>query len=453
MGTLSQRFAEFSEGLRYPDLPGDVTAYAKLLMLDLFGAALAARDTPERSAALAGCKALAPILDDGAALWGTGLRTTPGAAALFNGILAHTLELDDFNGVDHSGAVVVPALLAAAATRPDMDGERAIEGMVVGYEIGRRVLEAAGGYRQHNSTGWHTTGTCGSFAAAAATAKALKLDAGATANALGLAGSFTGGLWAFIADGSMSKRYHAGRAAETGIVAATLASNGLTGPAEIFEASWGGYFSTYAPGFPAEPLLDGLGEGFRLSKAGVKPYACCRGIHSSVDAILELRTQRGDPDRLSAVEIVCTPGQIAQLGRVRPSTRLQAQFSLSYSVAVAMVTGKATLAEFVEPWLSDAAVEEVERKVRLIEATDLPLGWEPRLTLRFADGHTSTAQVAEARGGPSNPLSETEIREKYRGLAEPVLGTDTARTLEETVMSLEKSGNLGRTIALLGRAT
>lgn len=453
MGTLSQRFAEFSEGLRYPDLSEDVTAYAKLLMLDLLGAALAARDTPERSIALAGCKALAPVLENGAALWGTGLRTTPGAAALFNGILAHTLELDDFNGVDHSGAVVIPALLSAAATSPDMDGKRAIEGMVVGYEIGRRILEAAGGYRQHNSTGWHTTGTCGSFAAAAAAAKALKLDADATANALGLAGSFTGGLWAFIADGSMSKRYHAGRAAETGIIAATLASNGLTGPAEIFEADWGGYFSTYAPGFPAEPLLDGLGEGFRLSKAGVKPYACCRGIHSSVDAVLQLRADHDDLDRLSAVEIVCTPGQIAQLGRARPSTRLQAQFSVSYSVSVAMITGKATLAEFIEPWLSDAAVEELERKVRLIEGEDLPPGWEPRVTFHFADGRSATAQVAEARGGPSNPLSEMEIREKYRGLVEPIVGTKSMIKLEDAVLSLELPGNLTRTVDLIGYST
>ena len=118
--------------------------------------------------------------------------------------------------------------------------------VVLGYDLGRRVLEGFGGYKPHNEAGWHSTGTCGTFGAAAAAVAILKLDAAAPSSALGLAASFSSGLWAFIHDGAMAKRVHAGRAAEGGLLAALLAASGITGPMHVFDDVWGGFFKTFA---------------------------------------------------------------------------------------------------------------------------------------------------------------------------------------------------------------
>ena len=178
---------------------------------------------------------------------GTALRSAPAHAAFINGIAAHAQELDDFGGVDHSGAVVVPALLAIGEALPPVTGKGFSTAMVVGYEVGREFSRRPAEYRAHNNaSGWHSTGTCGSFGAAAAVAKVLGIDAWKTTWAIGLAGTFTGGTWAFIKDGAMSKRYHAGRAAETGVVSACLARSGFTGR-RIFLRPIGAAFSRPMP--------------------------------------------------------------------------------------------------------------------------------------------------------------------------------------------------------------
>jgi 2-methylcitrate dehydratase PrpD len=132
------------------------------------------------------------------------------------------------------------------------------------------------------------------FGAAAAAAKALKLSSGQTSHAIGLAGTYTGGIWSFIIDGAMSKRVHAGKAAEGGLVAALLAQQGVTGPEHLFEPGWGSFVSLYA-GANADPdaLLGGFDKPNLIFNSGFKPYACCRGCHSSLDAVLQLRSEHG----------------------------------------------------------------------------------------------------------------------------------------------------------------
>ncbi len=153
---------------------------------------------------------------------------------------------------------------------------------MAGYDLAGRVLKGSGGYRPHNERGWHSTGTCGSFGAAAASAKLLGLPSDVFMQALGIAGTFTGGTWAFLADGALVKRFHPGKAAETGVSAALLAQAGLTGPRHVLDAEWGGFYSTYAPGIstPAEAVR-ALGEEFHILESGIKPYACCANCSHS----------------------------------------------------------------------------------------------------------------------------------------------------------------------------
>jgi len=449
--TLAGTLAAFVAELRWDTLPDAVVAQTKLLLLDTLGAALAGVHTDEGRAVREAARWFGGAAGP-AGVWGTADRSTPAAAALVNGTTAHAQELDDFGGCDHSGAVVIPTVLASVGDGPDA-GRRVLEALVVGYDVALRVLEASGGYRAHNGRGWHSTGTCGSFGAAAAAARILGLDAERTAWALGLAGSFTGGTWAFLADGAMSKRYHPGRAAETGVLAGALARAGFTGPTRIFEADWGGFLETYTPGRtqPAA-LIEGLGRDFKILRSGVKPYASCRGAHATLDAVFDLaRVERVRSEDVTAVRIRCTEQDRMMLGNGRPETRLAAQMSLPYSVAVAWVAGRASLAEYEEPWLSDGGVRAFMPRVTVSGDPALPEGSEAHVTVETRAGRRFDRHVPFARGAPENPLSREEVIAKYEELAPRALTPHAVREVREAVFALESPGSLRRLLDALGR--
>src|SRR5690606_4310791 len=180
--------------------------------------------------------------------------------------------------------------------------------------------------------GWHSTGTCGSFGAAAAAARLLGLSEVLSVQALGIAGTFAGGTWAFLADGALVKRFHPGKAAETGVSAALLARAGLTGPRYVLDAEWGGFYSTYAPGVSTpERAVRDLGTEFHILHSGIKPYACCRTIHSCLDAMLEIRREASAGSADIAALVVHGNAQTRrQFERTDVRNLLEAQFSMPY---------------------------------------------------------------------------------------------------------------------------
>ncbi|CAG36167.1 MmgE/PrpD family protein [Desulfotalea psychrophila] len=437
--TIAEQLAEYIVALRFEQIPFAVIDHARHLLLDLIGASLAGIGTPEACAATRAVEMLAP--QGGASLiWGTDRGTTPGGAALVNGIIAHARELDDFGGVDHTGAVVVPALLAVAESFPTISGEDFIAAMVVGYEVGRRVLNGAGGYRPHNhEDGYHSTGSCGSFAAAAAVAKLLRLNVEQTTWALGLAGSFTGGTWAFTVDGAMSKRYHVGRAAETGVVTALLALNDFTGPAHIFEAEWGGFLTTYARHTAVpEALTEALGRRYDTLRSGIKPYAACRDIHSSLDVLFKAcREHHLQTADITSIEVRCIPEMKQMIGSLAPPTnRFEAQLSLPYSLAVALVTGRAFLSEYEEPYLFSKEVVAAMALVVLIEDPGLPYDSEPHIRIQTRDGRSIEGHVPYASGAPQNPLEPNAIYEKFDSLALRALSAERVKLLRRTILDI-----------------
>jgi 2-methylcitrate dehydratase PrpD len=440
--SLGAVLAGFGHDLDLSRVPPGVVEHTKLLLLDTLGAALAGVGTAEGEAIMAALPQFAAATGP-CTVWGTPVRTTRAAAALANGTLAHAQELDDFGGCDHSGAVVIPAVLAASE-RTGVSGARVLEAIIVGYDIALRVLEAVGGYRAHNDRGWHSTGTCGSFGAAAGVAKVLGLGVPETVSAIGLAGSFTGGTWAFLADGAMSKRYHPGRAAEIGVTSGFLAQAGFTGPSRVLEAEWGGFLATYAPDDRhPEKLVDWLGADFKIMRSGVKPYACCRAIHSTLDAILALRARDiPSAEDVRRVVVRCTPNVAAMVGNPDPRTRLAAQMSLPYSVAVALLTGRASLDEYQDVRLSDPAIRALAARVEVVIDPALAKDAEPRVTVTVRTGQTVTRQVPFAKGAPENPLSREEVVAKYTGLASRVLSASAVSRLHGAVLSIEQAASL-----------
>src|SRR5581483_2919438 len=324
-GTLVERLAGYWAAARFDDMPAEAVRLAKRFLLDTLAAGIAGSHTDVADKAVAAARAGTETTAGSGVLWGRSDTLPAPQAALVNGTAAHALELDDFGGCGHSGAVVVPVVLALAG-RGGTSGREALMALLAGYDLAARVLEGAGGYRPHNDLGWHSTGTCGSFGAAAAAARILKLDRAAFADALGVAGSFTGGIWAFLADGAMTKRFHPGKAAETGLSAALLAQAGMTGPHHVLETEWGGFFSTYARNSATpDATLEGLGREFRIDRSGMKPYACCRGLHACIDALLQIMQETGSDSRAIRAMIVHGNAQFCrQFDRLQPSNLLDA---------------------------------------------------------------------------------------------------------------------------------
>lgn len=440
--TLSGHLAAFVAGLRYEDLPAEVVARAKSAVLDTVGAALGGVGTDEGDRALAALAICAP--GDLCAVWGTTMRSSVPGAALANGTRAHARELDDYGGCGHSGAVVVPAAIAAGEHRR-ISGKALLAAVVAGYDVAARVMDAAGAYKPHNARGWHSTGTVGSFGAAAAAAKALDLGAAGTAHAIGIAGSFTGGLWAFIRDGAMTKRLHPGKAAENGVLAAYLAEQGFTGPSEILEAPWGGFLSTYdaGPSDPAAVTAD-LGRRYLIMRSGIKPFACCAAIHAPLGAFQDLLAGHNvSSDQVARVTVRGTAYAVRQLGKHDVETTLDAQMSLPYSFAVALRTGRAGRDEYGEPLLRDPAVRALASRVELVEDPAFTEETPKVVEIETADGRRFTGSQEFPRGHARNPLNAADVEAKFMGLASPVLGARGAARVREIVGGLEAEPSLG----------
>jgi len=442
--TAVAALARFIHDTRYEDLPPAVVKKALDHTLDTLGASLAGALAIEPRQAV-------QIMDPGGAVpvWGTGLRLGARDAALVNGIAAHALELDDSGGCDHSGAVVLPAALAALSLSDRaISGAELVTAIVLGYDIGRRVLEACGGYAAHNNAGWHSTATCGVFGAAAAAARLLGLDRTATAAALGHAASFSGGLWNFVHDSAQTKRLHAGRAAEGGLLAALLAGRGVTGSGQVFGDVWGGFLKTIAP-TTAEPeaLAAGFGAPWKIMRCSIKPYASCRGTHSTVDAVSALLDEHGT----DVVGVLVRPSAFLMnmCGGRELGTLASAQMSLPYAVAARLVHGSAGIDAYRADRRQDPRIAPALDRITLeIDPSQADLD-DPQVTISFADGARISRQASVALGAPANPIADADLQAKYRTLAEMVMPAAQAAVLAEAVLTLDRSGDARTLLPLL----
>lgn len=452
--SLSQSFCEYWANVEYADIPQSVVLLAKRHLLDTIAASIAGADAATTQS-VRSCAEITHGRSGVCSLWGGDDAASPAAAALINGTAAHAWELDDFGGCGHSGACVAPAVWAAGEVAR-ASGKQVILGVLAGYDLAARLLDAAGGYSPHNERGWHSTGTCGSYGAAAGAAKVLGLGEQEYCSALGCAGTFVGGTWGFLQDGAMTKRLHPGKAAETGLVAAVMAQQGVTGPQHVLDATWGGFLNTYC-GPEASPIkfLEGLGTTFLIAGSGIKPYASCRGVHAALDAIFELKRQRTirwqDIDRIT---LHLTEENHRFVGGTSIVSTLDAQMSAPYSVAVALVTDAAGLSEY---HVQNAQALELMARIEVVSDLDIvqpgtySAADRTTVELRMLDGAIYRNHVEIPRGGSEFPLSQEEIVEKAKTLISPVLGERQSDALLDFVMSLETCGDLSEAGKLITR--
>ncbi|MCH8239132.1 MAG: MmgE/PrpD family protein, partial [Proteobacteria bacterium] len=303
MTQITKRLAIFAADLRYEDLPPEIIARAKRLILDLSGIIIRARHDVESTPSLISAVERLGLTDGACSVMGDGRSYAPGAAALINGTLAHSLDFDDTHAEAslHSSAPIVPAALAAAEMS-DASGKELIAAMVAGYEIQIR-LSLALNPSDHYDRGFHPTATCGIFGAAAAAGKLLGMDADGIRNAFGIALSQAAGSMEFLTDGAWTKRSHVGQAAQNGLICAVMACEGFKGVECAFEGR-AGFFNAYAPNPDPDKAVEGLGTHWETMRLAVKPYPSCRYSHAAIDGIVALVKQHDiKADDVEEVEI------------------------------------------------------------------------------------------------------------------------------------------------------
>lgn len=431
--------ADFTSRLSFDDLPAAVVAKMKVHFLDTLGASLAGT----RSKEFRQVSQTIELRESGASLWASGLCASARDAALVNGVAAHVFELDDTGGCDHSGAVVVPAVLAAAEGR-NVSGRELIVALIVGYEVGRRLLEAAGGYDGHNGAGWHSTGTCGAMGAAAAVARLWNLDPFETAHAITIATSFSSGLWAFIHDGAQTKKLHAGRAAEGGLLAAQLARSGMIGPSQVFDEVWGGFFGSYnhASGDPTRFTAE-LGAVYKLMRVSLKPYASCRGAHSAVDALEDVLAETGaSADAVAAIDVRASGMLVGMCGKSDVERLAAAQMSLPLALALRIVHGTAGLSAYAGSRRFDPRIAAMLNRIRMARDESMASMDEPVLTISLTDGRRFERMVPRPSGSPERPMSAAAIDGKFAELAGMALEPAAVGELARFVEGLEHAGDI-----------
>lgn len=444
--TIAEQLAQFLVGQASTSVPDAVVDRARMHLLDTLGAALAGSASTEAFLARSVAQR---VFGDGstdswAPVWGTPASLPATHAAFVNGIAAHAFELDDSGGCDHSGAVVVPAALAAISLCVGpVPGAVLIEAVIAGYEVARRVQTALGGYDAVNELGWHSTGTCGAFGAAVAASRVLRLSEERAVQAIGLAGSSSGGTWAFIREGAMSKRMHVGRAAEIGLHSALLAEQGFTGPRDLFEAPWGGFLTLYGtPGRDPGALTRSLGTEWQIERATIKPYASCRSTHAAIDTLLDVMSaHRWRADDLESVAVATSPLIADMCGGETVGSPVAAQMSLRFSLATAAVTGRLTLDDIAEDRRTSPAVKELMSRVT-VEANPEQSGGSALPVLRVrVDGTEHRVEARVARGSWMRPLTAEQVQEKFVGLAARRLPAVEAARLADEVLHLDASSD------------
>ena len=410
------QLARWISTLKASNLPERTKAVARLALFDTVGCGTYGYETAWTKALLGW--ALAGGGQGASRIWNdTQPRLRAADAALVNGASAHAFELDDYHNAKlHPGAVVIPAALAMAEHLRS-SGEQLLTAIAAGYEVMIRsslALEPSAARLR----GWHLTGACGPFGAAAACAILMGLDAERTAWALGLAGTQGAGLWAFNADGTMSKRLHAGKAAHSGVLAAELAAAGFSGPTQIYETQDGGFLKAFSDKSDPAPLTHELGTRFHTDGVSIKPYSCCGSTHAYIDAALEIRRRLGNVwDPMRPVRVGLSKVVDVQCGfDYKPSSALNAQMSLRYCVAAALADGQVLPAQFSEQKMNDPALCVLAERLDLVDDP----GLDKLYPVHFAgwvsaqvDDQWMQVDILDPTGSVAKPVDLAAARTKF----------------------------------------
>lgn len=416
----TRELAAWISGLKYEDIPARTREVVRIAILDTVGCGIYGFGTPWAKMLLQWARAGSSGKGD-ATVWGDkspSLRVAD--TAMVNGSAAHAFELDDYHNAKlHAGAITVPAALAMGE-KLGSDGRALVTAIAAGYETMIRS-SLASNPSATRLRGWHITGIYGPFAAAATCASLLKLDPEQTAWALGLAGTQGAGTWAFNADGTMSKRFHAGKAVHSGVLAAELAAMGYTGPTQIYEYEDGGVLKAHSDDSDVTQLTRDLGRVWHTDTNSIKPYSCCGSTHAYIDAALGVRKKIGAPwDAKRRVRVGLSNVVDVQCGfAYAPGSALNAQMSLRYVIAAALADGQVLPPQFTAERMADPALVGLAAQLDCVHDPELDklypkhfAGW----VAAEKDGQWVREDILNPTGSIDNPVDAKGVTEKIRGI-------------------------------------
>ena len=436
--TLDQRPArarfegvpDFVQHLRFSDLPDDVVAHAKRCLLDLIGVAAAGSRTNCAQIAVHFAATQLRSVDHDARILFDGRRASPPGAAFAGATMIDAVDAHDGHPLTkgHAGVAVLPALLALVDSGAACDDRELVTSLVLGYELAIRA-----GIALHASVSdYHCSGAWNSLACAAIGARMMGLSDAQIGHALGIAEYFgPRGQILRVCDSPSMLKDGSGWGAHAGVSAALLARSGFTGAPAI----------TVREAEVASTWND-LGSTWRIREQYFKPYPVCRWAQPAVEAALSLqRSSPFEPDDIERIAIESfREAVVLGAGCAMPKTTEDAQYSLPYPVAAALVFGRIGADEIEVPKLADPNVRGLLRTMKLTEDAEFsrrfPAERWARVTITLKDGRVLASEPAIARGNPDNPLSDAEIRDKYSALAEPVLGAARTARIAEAVAAL-----------------
>jgi 2-methylcitrate dehydratase PrpD len=442
---VTQALAHRIATLRYEDLPADVIAVAKHCVLDWV--AVTIQGTGEPLATILAEQVAAEGGSDCATLIGRSRGATPRQAALVNGAASHALDYDDVNirMMGHPTAPILPAALALAESR-GTSGRDLITAFVAGYETECEIGEIVS--PSHYARGFHATGTVGTFGAAAACANLLHLDGSAVATALGIAGTQAAGLKSMF--GTMCKPLHAGKASESGLLAAELAARGFSSRTDILECA-NGFVAAHADGVrPLHQFSSGSGK-YHIADNLFKYHASCHQTHAAIEALRALQAEHG----FSCADVVNVTlrhdaGAESICNIARPDTGLEIKFSLRMIAALALAgVDMAVAANFSDARARDPALQVLRDKVEVTFVRDWPLT-RSEVTVQLADGRVLNGD--HDSGLPEKlDRQQTKLLAKFRLLVGPDFGAGRADDIAAGILSIERQTDLKHLTSLLVR--
>jgi len=451
--TISLKFARFSKNLKFEMLPESVIDKTKKCLLDFVGVAIAGQK----------CPLINVLLDLGGQVKNDKKSTVIGReepiyflfSSLINGTIGHYLELDDGHrpSISHPGTVVIPSALAMGEVL-NSNGKNTLLSIILGYEIICRIGRSFQPSHQ-TKRGFHTTGTCGTFGAALASAKLLNLSTKEIAYALGLAGIQASGLLEVMNNGGMAKPFQAGKASCNGLVSTMMAEKKVESPITIFEGNKG-FMNAMSDNWQDKKIFDKFGEDFMISETYFKFHAACGLVHSTIDAIIKIVQEnniRAEQIEKIILKVQSYVADIVNKENQDIESAEDAKFNLQFNAAIAAIDHKADIEEFSIEKISDQKIKNLMKKVKVIADPELDNYFPERRStiakIKLFSGKIYTERIDFPKGSSENPPSFEDIYKKYITLVLPYINKNNAENIAELIEHFESIKNINTLTKLL----
>jgi len=430
--TIEEQLVAHIVETKFEDLPPEVIHYCKLLIVDSLGVTFPGSRAP-------GCQQVVDMAkqwggESGATILISRYKSAPPLAALANSTMMHALDFDDTLDALalHTFVSVLPAALAAAESLGNVDGKTFILALTIGVET---ICRISLGIKRPLS--WIRTATCGTFGAAASVGKIMGLDNESMSNALGLAYSQTSGNAQGLLEGKLVKRMQPGFSAMSGVISAFLARSGVTGSSRFLEGEYG-FYNLYERGeYDLAPLVEKLGDHFTIMDLSIKPYPSCRMTHATIDAALKMRKNIGtDFDKIDEISVSVSEMVTEMVGKpfvIGTNPQVDAQFSIPYTTACALVKGKVLLSDFDEENIMDKKINILANRVIVASDKHLPVKdiLHSKLSVKMINGQFFEETIDIPFGNPGNPMTMQQCQDKFRQCIDySNIKIDGARTAE-----------------------